>query len=97
MGKVVANLTVAIEGRALINRTHLGYDCHTWKQGDKLYWKLPKDGVGSPWTLERVTSKRPDAIYHAIVFNSLVGGANKPIDPLATASGYVLVFIVAMP
>lgn len=97
MGKVTAHLTIAVEGRALINRNHLGDDCHTWKQGDKLYWKMPKTGAGSAWTLEKIVSKRHDALYHAILYNGLVGGAKETFGSLSTASGYVLVFIVAMP
>ena len=89
MGTCTAALTVAVEGRALINRKHLADSCDTWKQGDKLYWRLPTD-ARPYWTLEKTASNRPDSHYHAILYNGLVGGKSQP-------SGFVLVFIVAMP
>ena len=97
MGKVTANLTVAVEGRALINRRYLASDCCTWQPGDKLYWKMPHGNI--PWTLAKVKSKRPDALYHAILYNEIVGGNVSPLEhPGSTSSaGYVLVFIVGMP
>lgn len=84
-----ATFTVAVEGRAVINKEHLGSDCASWAQGDRLVWQPPDNGglspTMTPWTLIRA---KTTSQTHAIVFNEYVG----TID-----SGYILVFIVGLP
>ena len=96
-GKFVrASFTVAVEGRALVNRRFLADDCNQWKVGDKLFWRPPQSNTQYahpknkliPWTLHRIADGSCPH-YHAILFNELVG--------TSAGSGYILAFIVAFP